>query len=359
MAAEDCKSGFMLVDCDVHNLISSAFDLVPHLPEYFAEQVKRHGLMLPGTVYDSPTVFLRSDALPPAPRQPGSDPKFTASNHLDHYGVDVGILTGSSVVAVSAHPNPDYGNAIAAAYNDWTQAAWLDSDPRFRGSIIINHADPAGAAAEIRRKAKDRRFVQVMMACASRSPLGQRQFHPIYAAATELGLPVAMHFGAEGCGTNGPASVVGDPSRYLEWHNIVPTHYQSQLNSFVCEGVFEKFPAFRLVLVESGLGWLPHLLWRMDKNYKGLRAEVPWLKKLPSEYVFEHVRLTTQPIEEPAKHEHLLAVLDAIQAERTLMFASDYPHWDFDAPDGTLTWLPKELRARIMGGTAAELYRLA
>ncbi len=348
----------MLVDCDVHNLVSSPFDLLPHLPAYFAEQVKRHGLMLPGSSHDSPTVFLRADARPPGGREPGTDAKFTAANHLDRYGIDIGILTGSSVVQVSAHPNADYGNAIASAYNDWTQAAWLDRDPRYRGSIIVNHNDPEGAAAEIRRKAADRRFVQVVMASASPVPLGQRKFHPIYAAAAEHGLPVALHFGAEGCGINGPASVAGHPSRYLEWHNIIPTHYQSQLNSMICEGVFEKFPAFKLALIEGGLGWVPHLLWRMDKNFKGLRSEAPWLRKLPSEYFFEHVRVTTQPIEEPENNEHLAMVLEALHAERTVMFASDYPHWDFDAPDGTLTWLPKELRARIMGGTAAELYRL-
>ncbi len=348
----------MLIDCDVHNLLSSPLELLPFLEPYWREEVQRHGITVPGTIYHSPTVFLRSDARPPS-GQPGTDPAFTVSAHLERYGIDYGILTGASTVGVAIHPDPDYGNAIAAAYNSWTAEKWLSASNRFRGSIIVNHADPAAAAREIARWAGDKRFVQVAMSSASRSPLGQRAFHPIYAACTEAGLPVALHIGSEGAGTSGTATTSGFPTRYFEWHNILPTHYMTQVNSLVCEGVFEKFPALRLVLIEGGVSWLPHLIWRMDKNYKALRAQAPWLKSLPSEYVREHVRLCTQPVEEPAKPEHLAAIFDAIHADETVMFASDYPHWDFDAPDGTLTFLPAALRKRILGETAAELYQLS
>ena len=130
------------------------------------------------------------------------------------------------------------------------------------------------------------------------------------------------------------------------------------LNSMVCEGVFEKFPKLRLVLIEGGIAWLPHLMWRMDKNFKALRSSVPWLQRLPSEYIREHVRLTTQPIEEPSDPSRILQILDWIHAEETVMFSSDYPHWDFDNPMMSLPPMPKTLKARVMAGTATELYRL-
>jgi predicted TIM-barrel fold metal-dependent hydrolase len=128
--------------------------------------------------------------------------------------------------------------------------------------------------------------------------------------------------------------------------------------SLVCEGVFEKFPSLRFVGIEGGLAWLPHLMWRMDKNYKALRDTTPWLKRLPSEYIVEHVRLTTQPIEEPGRRDELAQVLAMMSAEKTVLFSSDYPHWDNDDPNRVLRRLSPDVRARILGGTAAELYGL-
>jgi len=196
------------------------------------------------------------------------------------------------------------------------------------------------------------------MAAASRAPYGQRQYHPIYEAAQELGLPVAMHPGTEGVGTAWPPTPVGYPSRYLEWHNILPLGFMAQVNSLVTEGVFEKFSGLRMVVVEGGLAWLPHLMWRMDKNYKALRDTAPWLRQLPSDYVKQHLVLTTQPIEEPEKPEHLAQIFDMMGAERTVMFSSDYPHWDNDNPAVLFRRLDRALRARILAGTAAELYGL-
>jgi predicted TIM-barrel fold metal-dependent hydrolase len=144
----------------------------------------------------------------------------------------------------------------------------------------------------------------------------------------------------------------------MEWHNILPINYMTHINSLVCEGVFEKFPKLTFVAIEGGIAWLPHLMWRMDKNYKGLRDTTPWLNKLPSEYITEHIRLTTQPIEEPKNPEHLVQIFEMIQAEKTVMFSSDYPHWDNDNPRLALPRLSKTMKQRILAGTAAELYGL-
>jgi predicted TIM-barrel fold metal-dependent hydrolase len=144
----------------------------------------------------------------------------------------------------------------------------------------------------------------------------------------------------------------------MEWHNILPIGYMAQINSLVTEGVFENFPELKFIAIEGGVAWLPHLMWRMDKNYKALRDTTPWLKRLPSEYILDHVLLTTQPIEEPARPEHLMQILEMIDAGRTLMFSSDYPHWDFDNPDMVLRDVDPAVRERIMGGTAMELYNL-
>ncbi len=346
----------MTIDSDVHNAISSHEELLPFLSNYWKETVRLHGLPVAGGHYKSPVGVLRSDAVTPDGGTPGSRPGYVLEHHMDAHDIDYAVLNGSGILGISLSADPDFSNAVASAYNDNLAARWLDFSPRFLGSILVNHSDPPAAAQEIDRVAGNKRFVQVIMASGSRTPFGQRQFHPIYEAAERNGLPVAFHPGTEGAGLSGPPTPAGYPTRYMEWHNILPTNYMAQLNSLVCEGVFEKFPNLKVVAVEGGLAWLPHLMWRMDKNYKALRSTTPWLKRLPSETILEHVRLTTQPIEEPDKPEYLMQIFEMIHADKTVMFSSDYPHWDNDAPDQILRSLPATTKDRIFWHNAAELY---
>ncbi|MBP1988700.1 amidohydrolase family protein [Paenibacillus eucommiae] len=344
----------VLIDTDVHNHIGS---LTPYLPKAWHDRYRDVGLPY-GAQYYSSIGTHRKDANPDRGGPPGSDPQFLISDHMDRYGVDYAILTGSGVLGLSLDPDPDYGNVLAAACNDRMVDTWLSVSPRFKGSIFVNASDPVEAAAEIRRHASNPDMVQVLMASAARMPYGQRFYHPIYDAAQECGLPVAVHPGTEGKGISGPPTPSGYPTRYMEWHNILPTNYMTHVNSLVCEGVFEKFPKLKFVAIEGGISWLPHLMWRMDKNYKALRESAPWLKRFPSEYIVDHIRLTTQPIEEPNTPEQFVQILHMISAEKTVMFSSDYPHWDNDNPRMTLPRMPKEMKKRILAGTAAELYGL-
>ena len=82
----------------------------------------------------------------------------------------------------------------------------------------------------------------------------------------------------------------------------------------------------------------------------------PWLERPPSEYVTDHMLLTTQPIEEPPNSKHLHQILEMFDAENMLMFSSDFPHWDGDAPDFTARWMPETIKEKVMGRTASEVY---
>ena len=150
----------------------------------------------------------------------------------------------------------------------------------------------------------------------------------------------------------------GWPSFYVEEVQEHATSAQAQVASFVVEGVFERFPTLKIVMIECGFGWMPSLGWRLDNNWKRLRDEVPHLKRAPSEYMREHVYVSTQPIEEPAKGEHLLDAMEWIGWDR-ILYASDYPHWDFDDPRIAIpSFIPAEKRAAIFGGNARGFYRL-
>ncbi|MEJ1978349.1 MAG: amidohydrolase family protein [Acetobacteraceae bacterium] len=110
------------------------------------------------------------------------------------------------------------------------------------------------------------------------------------------------------------------------------------------------------MLIEAGFAWLPSLAWRMDRVWSKLKAENPALTRLPSEYIHDHIWLTTQPMEEPDPAEHLRDTLGWIGMDR-LLFATDYPHWDYDDPQQSLKLrLPPEEREAFFIGNARALY---
>jgi hypothetical protein len=228
--------------------------------------------------------------------------------------------------------NHDLAAAICSAINDWQIEKWTSKDSRLKGSIVVANEDGITAAKEIRKRAGDPNYVQVLLLSRNVEPLGQRRYWPIYEAAEEAGLPVGVH--AFGFGGN-PITASGWPSYYIEEMVGHSQCQQTALASLVLEGVFERYPKLNMIMIEAGFGWAPSLAWRLDKSWQRLRSEVPHVKRPPSEYIREHIWWTTQPMEDPERRDHLFELIDWIGWEK-LLFATDYPHWDFDDPSRVL-----------------------
>ncbi|MEJ7704649.1 MAG: amidohydrolase family protein [Geodermatophilaceae bacterium] len=286
---------------------------------------------------------------------PGSDYELMRTQLLDRYDVEYAILGGDEGIEVSTLANPHLASALARAANDWMVQEWLGRDPRLKGSIVVAPQDPAGAAEEIRRIGEHPDMVQVIVSSGSQRPYGDPFYWPIFQAAAEMGLPVAAHLGGQG-GVNANPTGTGPPSYFWEAHALLCETGMGHVASLIAHGVFEKLPELRFLLIECGVAWLPAILWRLDADYKALRKETPWLDRLPSDVAREHIRLTTQPLEQPKDVRHLWSALEAIDGERTLLFATDYPHWDFDDPDRVR--IPPAWRDRVLRENARELYRL-
>ncbi len=271
---------------------------------------------------------------------------------------DVGVLNGDDAVLVSLIPSPYRAAELARAHNEWLRERWLDAEPRLRASILCPAQDPQAAAAEIRRAAEDERFVQVLLCGGADRPYGEPRYLPIFEAAAETGLPVAIHSGGEGMGIAAPPGGAGPVTFYIEWHTLGSAcSTMSHLVSLLCHGTFERFPTLKVLLIEGGIAWLPGILWRLDTNWRALRSEVPWLERKPSEVARAHVRFSTQPLEHTDGDDALLfEMLEAAGAPDNLCFASDYPHWDFDDPGFMLNRLPEAWRAKVLHENAAELY---
>lgn len=346
----------LIVDTDIHPAANQD-QILSYLPEPWRTRYAS-GNSGPGHLgYWNPNGVTRPDTLLDDGSRIHASPNTLSKHHFDQYGISYGVFNAGGL-HLGLSPEPDFAAAVVSAINDVFINEWLPTDERFRYSLIVSPADPELAAKEIHRLGDHPGVVQVIMCSGARMPYGQRYFHPIYQAAADHDLPVAIHPGSEGVGVSGAPTAAGYPTSYFEWHTGLVGGYMAHLISLVTEGVFRKFPTLKFVLIEGGVSWLPPLLWRMDKNWKALRATTPWVDRLPSEIVHEHILLTTQPIEEPEDGKELHQILAMFPAERMLMFSSDYPHWDGDTPDFALRNLPEELRSPVMYETAQRLYKL-
>jgi predicted TIM-barrel fold metal-dependent hydrolase len=232
----------------------------------------------------------------------------------------------------------------------------LDKEPRLRASIVIPVQLPELAAKEIARVGHHPGFVQVLLPSRSEHPYGSRLFRPMWEAITQHNLVAGIHFGGA---PGNPPFPSGWPSYYFEEHAGMAQVFQSQLASIVSEGVFDLFPTLRVALLESGFTWLPAFMWRFDKEWKNLRQLVPWVKRAPSEYIREHVRLTIQPLDAPPTVREMLDTIAQIGSDDLLLFATDYPHGHTADPLNTfLPHLPEGLARKIRGENARALYGL-
>lgn len=359
------------IDCDVHpHLPKGLRTLGPYLPvewrrrllggvsdTSWATEVYASQLSLPkNDMYINPVGSMRRDAFPDDGSVPGSDPELMVRQLLDGGGVDRAVLIGGNVFGIGALVDPDAAAAIATAYNRWLREVWLEHDRRFRGALVVAPQDPQLAAAEIDRAGDEPGIVEVFLPLMN-TLMGDRHYYPIYAAAERHGLPITLHPNSvDGIYARAAQLAGGTPTYYVEWHTALTQVFQANVISLTCHGVFEQFPGLKVVIAEGGIAWLPDVMWRLDKDWEALRDEVPWVKRKPSEYILDHVRFTTQPLPEPPKPEHLRAMLEIVDAGRTLVYSSDYPHWDFDAPGTTIARLPESMRESIRGGNAIELY---
>ena len=344
-----------LVDTDVHITPRTLGSLFPYLPARWRDYIRESGIQgLESDLYPPRSPLSALPGSRPDDGPPGSDPELLRAQLLDPWRTDVAVT--HCIYGIDGIHNPDWATAMARAVNDWQHAEWLTAEPRLRGSVVVAAQDPARAAEEIDRVGGRPEFVQVLLPVRSRAPLGARSYWPIYAAAERHGLALAVYAGGA---SGNPLTAVGPPSYYLEEYVGIAQAFQAQVISLVCEGVPVRFPGLPIVLVESGFTWLPPLMWRLDKNWKGLRREIPWVDRLPSEMIRESMRLTAQPLDGPDDPATLTEIVERLGSDRMLMFATDYPHHQFDDPEHAApAGLSAEAMARFLGGNARATYGL-
>lgn len=337
--------GQRAIDVDVHPWVPDMKALIPYLDPFWADQVRERGI-----------TQLHSQSYPVnAPKTFRADWKGASSVRqlrdqlLDPQRIELAIL--NCLYGVQLVLNEDMARAFTRAVNDWVRAEWLDRDDRLRASIVLPMHNIHHALEEIERLAPDPRFVQAMVLVMGETPLGRRHWWPVFEALERHDLPLAIHAGS--CYRN-PVTSVGWPSWYLEDYAAQAQGFQSTLGSLLTEGALVKFPRLRVVLLESGVTWLMPFLWRLQKTWKGVRFEVPWLDRPPIDLVRERVRLSCQPFDAPPAL--VPRVLEHLAGDDMLMWASDWPHWQYDGEEMVPPGIPAALLPKLLRGNALATY---
>jgi predicted TIM-barrel fold metal-dependent hydrolase len=352
------------IDVDVHHNWRRDDDVVQYLPMQWQEYVRAP--RKPRTLYP-PAIFNpapngitnRLDAFPgddPA----GSSIEFMRRQLLEPFNIS------HVVVSFDVGPNPavanlEFATELTRAINRWSIDNWLsEQDSRIYGSLLLNTQLPSEAARDIREHGRHPRIAEALfVANGAGKPLGHPVYHPIYEAASEVGLPVAIHIGGDTflSGSTTHTAAGGLPTTRFERHSLQMQPVQHYLASLLVHGVFEKFPDLRLIVKETAVGWLPWFFWELDAVEPILRRESSHIKRRPSDYFRKHMRVSTQPLEEPPRSDELFELLEALGGmEDILLFSTDYPHHDTDDPDHIARRLPRSWWDKVFYANALTAY---
>lgn len=290
-------------------------------------------------------------------RHLATDPKQRLKD-MDRDGIERGMLFPSAGLYLPSVENEPYAAALCRAYNNWLYDYCGADRKRLMGVGVIPVQDVKSAIAEARRVILELGFKGIFV---RPNPIKGRTiddpyYDPLYETIQELGSPLLVH---EGSGAYLPtAGADRFPGQWFFTHTVGHPFEQMLASlSLICKGVLEKFPGLQVVFLESGAGWLPYWLWRMDEHYEILQFQVPWLKMKPSDYFRRQCYVSFEPDES-----RLSEVIETIGADR-VVFASDYPHWDATFPGVTKMILDRndlsaDTKRKIMGENAARLLRL-
>jgi predicted TIM-barrel fold metal-dependent hydrolase len=288
----------------------------------------------------------------------GANP-FTADGVVrdaDREGIDAMVFFPSAALGLPGFEDQAFAAEFARLYNRWLAGYCRQHPARLFGVGLVPIEDVPASIA-IMREAKELGLVAIMVPAVLKTRnLDHADLEPFYAAAEELDMPLGVH-GAPGIHLPKLGSERFD--NYLQVHVVsFPFDMMVATTALVLGGVLERHPQLRVALLESGVGWVPYLVDRMDEHVEKRGRLAPACRRKPREYVARgQLYVSCEPEEST-----LPFVAEALGSD-FIMYASDYPHWDSDFPESTKplrerTDLPPEVKARVLGENAARFYRL-
>ncbi len=275
-------------------------------------------------------------------------------------GIDEVVLYPTIGLGFWGVQDPAAAVAVCRAYNDWLAGYCAAAPDRLHGAALIPFQDVPAAVGELRRCRTDLGVVAAMIRpnpCLGRT-IGDPANEPFWAAAEELGVAVAIHEGFQPAVP--PLSHDRQPTNVLILHAVSHTFEQMlACAALIGLGVLDRHPGLRVVFLEAGGGWAPYWLERLDHQVGTYQRYAPDMQLTPTEYFARQCWVSFE-IDEPT----LPVLVPFVGADR-IVWGSDYPHADSTVPGATaalratIAPLPADVRQRILGGNAAELYGLS
>jgi uncharacterized protein len=274
---------------------------------------------------------------------------------MDSLGIDNMVVFPTPMLFLGMHPQPEMEVWLGRAYNDWVVDKLLTADDRIKSLAFVPFNTPKEAERVVADYADQPGVIGFSITSTRYKPVHHNDYMRFYAMVQETGKPLAFH-----AGYHWQDPSLATINRFLGmhalgfvWCNMV------HMTNWILNGIPERFPRLKSIWVESGLAWVPFLMQRLDDQYLMRQSEAPQLRRLPSEYMRENCWYTTQPME--ITHPKALQnTLEMINAETQLLFASDWPHFDFDLPQTIydLPFLGEQAKRNILGLNAARIFNL-
>ena len=359
----------MIVDVDAHHYENECMDeFIPFIENdvirqlVLASRAKGRGSVIPTVAVGFQDMGGRITRYPlrsseKIEKGEGSKGRDVQLGHrwMDAMSVDYSCLFPTLMLAVGLHPEVEMEVELCWAYNRWlTEKALAEGDGRFYSMLTLPFSDPEASMRTI-EEFGDRKHVTGFLVTSVRSqPVHHNSHMKVFRALEERGLVLSFH-----SAINPMEPVFKSLNRFASVHALgFPFYNIIHMTNWITNGLGERFPKLPVIWIEGGLAWVPFLMQRLDHQYMLRKSEYPTLKKMPSDYMRD-MYYASQPMEQDDKIS-LENTFRMINAETQLLYASDYPHWDFDLPSAIydLPFLSEKAKHNILGGNAARLFKL-
>ena len=366
-AKEARRDDYFIVDVDAH-VTETAFwpdvidrmesDVYKQMARAFKERGGAPGLLnsTPGMLYQD--VFGRI----PHQQRLGEDVPGGRTHKqvtlvqraMDSLGIDYMVVFPTPMLVLGMHPQAEVEVVVGNAFNKWLTEEVLPHEPRMKAMLYLPFNHPEACVKAVEMYADNPSVIGFSVTSTRFRAVNHGSYMPLYSAIQATGKPLAFHSGFHW----------GDQSmqqcnRFISMHAISFVYYNIiHMTNWIINGMPERFPKLKVIWIESGLAWIPFLMQRLDSEYMMRSSEAPLLKRRPSDYMRE-MYYSSQPLER-SNLELTEATFKAMKADTQLLFASDWPHWDFDLPSSitTLPFLDEQAKRNILGLNAARLFNL-